>query len=134
MRELWLFLVSIFSIFWIYWAASEQVHQKNVISAREELKRLSKVTLKLYSSGRPPSGDDFWKSVGMANPIHDPWDTPFRLSVLSNELFQWRSAGKDQQFETPDDIVLDVPYGEGLRVDFSSEPTEPLGLPAVDVR
>ena len=134
MRELWLFLLYFFSIFWVYWATSAQIHQKHVISAKDEVKRLSKVTLKLYSSGRPPSGEDFWKSVGMSNPIVDPWGTPFRLTILSNEVFQWRSAGKDQQFETADDVILDVPYGEALKVDFSSEPLEPQGLPSTDVR
>ncbi len=134
MRELWLVFSLVISLGWLFWAATGISIQRQKFATREELKRLSKVTLQIFSRGRPPAGEEFWRSVGLEKPIQDPWGTPFRLTTPEPERFEWRSAGPDRFFDTADDLELKVPYGASLQPDVHPAEAQELGRPSTDVR
>jgi hypothetical protein len=134
MREIWLFFSSLISIFWILWAGEGFLREKKNIESRAEVKRLSKITLRLFSRGKPPSGEDFWKVVGISKPVSDPWGQPLQLNPLEGEAFEWRSAGADKILHTVDDIAVKVPFGDGLNPDLTEPSATDRGLPSTDVR
>jgi hypothetical protein len=134
MREIWLIFSSLLSVFWIFWAVEGLSKEKNNIEARAEVKRLSKITLRLFSRGKPPSGEEFWKFVGMEKPLADPWGSALVLNTLDAESFEWRSAGADRILHTVDDVAVKVPYGDGLNPDLTEPNPAETGLPSTDVR
>jgi len=90
----------------------------HVIRVNESLRRLSALTIRNFPDRNLSEGKEFWNAIGRAeNPMRDVWGSEFRLESKVKEgkkEFFWRSAGADREYHSPDDIVVQVPFPEGL--------------------
>jgi hypothetical protein len=64
----------------------------------------------------------------------DPWGKAYVLETPRAGLFLWRSAGPDQGYETEDDLVEKIPYGEGVTLDLSNPLLAPHSNTVIDAR
>lgn len=119
MRFLWLLLFLALSFSHGVWMAARLREESRKLDARDDVRRLSKVTLQFFKSGTPPSGDVFWKTIGRSEPLRDPWGLAYELDSPGPHEFRWASAGPDQKLRTSDDIFSRVPFGDGMGIDFT---------------
>lgn len=128
-KGLWLFLLAVLTAAQIWAGAHGLIERKRRFEANDDLGRLIRVSLKFFGDGRPPSTEEFWKAVGMAKPLLDPWGTPYRLESSESIAFLWRSAGPDRLYGTADDLQVRVPFGAeqipGLPDPAFEDPTPP---------
>jgi hypothetical protein len=59
----------------------------------------------------------------------DPWGKAYVLETPRAGLFLWRSAGPDGGYDTTDDIVSRIPFGEGVNLDLTRPELEPRNKP-----
>lgn len=112
-------LLTLLALFGFYSGIKEE---KSVIETKEELRRLSAVSLRMFKGKTPPTEAIFWKELGRA-PMKDHWGQDYRLESGAAGIL-WRSSGPDRLLHTSDDIVVPVLFD----ADSSS------GAPPVDSR
>lgn len=113
----------------VWLVVGSMVNERREITTRDDLRRLSKVTLQFFSKRVPPSAESFWRSIGRAEPLEDPWGTPYRLDLPSPDEFRWSSAGPDRKHQSADDLVSRIPFGDGGGIDFTQPHLEDESTP-----
>lgn len=136
MRAVWLIVTLALSLGLLFTLGRNFREESRREEAREDVKRLTKVTLRLFQNRRPPTGEHFWKEIGRAEPLRDPWGTPYRLEASSKTSFLWRSAAEDLRYQTGDDVLVEVPFGDGITLDMTQPQMDPTPwvLPSRDAR
>lgn len=114
MRELFLLLFLLTTAFQAAVLGREFQRSQKISETREDLRRLSKLTLEFFRGKEPPRGKEFWTAIGRQNgePIFDPWGQEYRLDVFEGEThreYLWVSAGPDRTFGNSDDLKVRVP-------------------------
>jgi hypothetical protein len=98
----------------LVWAFQGIAAEKNVIFAKENLRKLGSLTVRYFPDKKIEGGEAFWKSIGRpGNPMKDPWGGDFLLEKRdegSRSFFYWYSAGPDRVQGTKDDLEFLVPY------------------------
>jgi hypothetical protein len=118
MRILWLLAALSISFFHLVLMVGIIEKEGRKIEAREVVRRLSRVTIKFFNKGAPPTGAVFWKTIGKKEPLRDPWGLPYELDLPSAKEFRWLSAGPDRKRHTEDDLISRMPFSDGQGVDF----------------
>jgi hypothetical protein len=119
MRAMWLVLFLAISFMHAGMVLGSLGVERGKLTAREDIRRLVKVTLQFFEKGTPPSGSQFWRAIGRAEPLLDPWGAAYLLDHPARHEFRWRSLGPDGKLASPDDIELRIPFGDGLGIDFT---------------
>lgn len=117
MRWLFLLLLAGLTAAQLYLGARRGWDLRGEILAKEDMRRLTNVALRLFSGKIPPEGEAFWMEVGRKDPLRDPWRNPYRFEKVSGggaPFYQWRSAGPDGTYASGDDLTHPVPFGEEI--------------------
>lgn len=90
----------------------------------DELKRLQRATMQAFHDKAAPTEAQFWKEIGRAEPMKDPWGNNYRLSHLGDDLV-WLSSGPDKKMNTSDDFSKFVLVRDGVVLYLENKPSEP---------
>ena len=115
MREFFLLLILLITAFQAAVIEREFRRERKVNEVREDLRRLSTLTIEYFRGKEPPQGKEFWEAIGRpgGEPIYDTWGQEYRLDIFPGETHReyiWVSAGPDRAFGTGDDIKVRVPF------------------------
>jgi hypothetical protein len=110
------FSLSLVGIFFIWHDIRDaEIEQQ----ARADLHRLGTLSVQVFRFTDDPDEKEFWRALGGAAPLRDPWGTPYHLNA-GHQSAEWISAGPDKRFGTEDDLSLKVPTGRAI-----PEPVKP---------
>ena len=132
MRAVWLAIFLAISLLHAGMVLGRVRMEEGKLTAREDLRRLVRVTLQFFQKGVPPTGGQFWQAVGRLEPLHDPWGAAYLLDHPSRREFRWRSLGPDGILATPDDIETRIPFGDGVGLDLTQPQLDSDTPPATD--
>ena len=102
--------------------------EKNILEARDDVKRLGGLSIRIFQGQSHPKEPDFWVAVGKQTPLLDPWGQPYHMEVRALEgknLLVWYSSGPDQISSTNDDITYSIPFGDSIIVELDPSSFRP---------
>ena len=98
-----IFLTGVAGI-WIY---GDIAKERKILVAREDLKRLGKISQLVSQKNFAKDPKNFWESIGMSSPMLDPWGNPYSdrtIEKAGTQVSGWATAGPDGIVGNADDI------------------------------
>ncbi len=124
-------------LFWMYQGLRTA---RDVLGTKESLRRLSALTVRNFPDRSLETPDLFWKAIGReGQPMLDLWGNEYKVEIRmvgDQRQYAWQSAGPDRQWNTADDVHVDVPYAIGLGAgeDPSPDDFQPVKPPSTNAK